>query len=70
MPNLVHGHLRFTEEDYIYTDFYETVKLDIQSEEFKAMNDLKIEKTELKTALVAFAQLAYANGYTIHDLMK
>ena len=42
MPNLVHGHLRFTEEDYIYTDFYETVKLDLRSEEFKAMNDLKI----------------------------
>ena len=80
MPNLVQGHLRFTDEDYYYADFYEKIKNDIKQksktqllEEYKKNNDkLKnnnMEKKDLDNAFIAFARLAFANGYTINDFM-
>ena len=77
MPNLVQGHLRFTEEDYVYSDFYEKIKSDVNNksvrellQDFNNMKNNKVGKKELKNAFIAFSRLAYANGYTINDLMK
>jgi hypothetical protein len=76
MPNLVQGHLRFTEEDYVYTDFYEKIKNDVNNksvhqlfDEYRTVNN-GLEQNDFKKAFIAFSRLAYANGYTINDLMK
>ena len=80
MPRLVQGHLLFTDEDYFYADFYEKIKNDVNEKSITQLldeynnsnlkNNNNIGKKDLENTFIAFARLAYANGYTINDLMK
>ena len=82
MPHLVSGHVRFTEDDSMKSDYYEKIHLESMNEKVspeitrlfhkifsKGFNKLSIKKV-LSDTLFSLLSLANTMGYTIDDLMK